>query len=409
MTTMPTARYVRPLLAGTAAAAIVVIGCGAPGPHRAPESAAPVTAQALAVAAVVSTVGPATFEGGGVVRPQTTAVLAARIMAPVVSVNVRAGDRVTRGATLITLDARELTAQVTRGQAGLLSADASIRAAESQAAAAEASLDLARATHDRIRGLHERKSATAQELDQAVAAFRAAEAQVSASRAHVAAALAARDAARASAEATDIGLSYTVLTSPFDGVVASRSVDPGALATPGLPLLVLEQAGPMRLEASLDEARAGHVAVGHTVEVRFDGDGARWTAATVSEVGRIDPATHSFLVKIDLPPDSARKTGSFGRARFSGEPRPRLTVPTTAVVRRGQLAFVFVVGADHLARLRPITPGPSTGDDTEVLAGLVAGDSIVTAPPAALKDGTPIASTSASAAPSTDGGARGRQ
>jgi multidrug efflux pump subunit AcrA (membrane-fusion protein) len=377
-----------------AAAVATGIACGPSGPPPTQEAAAERPAQALALATATTEDVSASFEAGGVVRARTTATVAARVMAPVVSVSAREGERVRRGATLVTLDARDLTAQAARARASLAAADQSVRAAEAQVTAAEAGLRLARSTHERIVGLHEKKSATSQELDQAVAGLRAAEAQVSGARAQVAAAAAARDAARAGLEAADVSLSYAVLTAPFDGVVATRTTDPGSLAVPGAPLLVLEQTDALRLEASLDEARAGAVTVGQEVDVRVDGDDA-WAPGRVSEVGRLDPSTHSLLVKIDLPSGAARRTGSFGRARFAARSRRALTVPATAVVRRGQLAFVFKVGPDRQARLRPVTPGPAAGDRMEILAGLSEGDAVVLAPAPTLEDGTPVTAASA--------------
>ncbi|MGE3512985.1 MAG: efflux RND transporter periplasmic adaptor subunit, partial [Vicinamibacterales bacterium] len=243
--------------------------------------------------------------------------------------------------------------------------------------------------------LFEKKSATAQERDQALAALRAADAQLTSARAQALSAGAARDAARAGAEAADIGLSYAVLTSPIDGVVAARHVDPGAMAIPGTPLLTLEEGGPLRLEARLDEARAGAVAPGDPAEVRIDGRQERWMSGTVAEVGRLDDTSHSFLVKIDLPAEAwggdMPRTGTFGRARFAGPTRRALTVPASSLIRRGQLAFVYIAGTDARARLRPIAPGPITGDRVEILAGLGAGEPVLVTPPPSLRDGAAIA------------------
>ena len=390
-----TGRFERSTCAlGAVVIAASISGCGTTPPNTGRHDPTAPQAQALTVSAVTSSEVPATFEAGGVVRAQTTAALSARVLAPVVGVHVRTGDGVKRGATLVTLDSRELAAHAARGKASLLAAEQAARAAEAQIQAAEAGLRLARATHDRISRLHEQKSATTHERDQALEGLRAAEAQVSGAQAQRAAALAARDAALASAEASDVGLSYTTITAPFDGVVATRSVDPGAMAAPGMTLLVLEQRGAARLEATLDEARAGTVTMGQPVEVNINGTNSSWHSATVTELGRLDAASHSFLVKIDLPSTLSPRSGAFGRARFIGSPRRALTVPVSSVVRRGQLALVFVVGPNRLARLRPVSQGPAGGDRVEILAGLTERDWVVTAPPAELRDGTPITEAS---------------
>ena len=378
----------RPLLSIVAAAALSA-SCSSP-EHRAEQSAPPVavsTVQAR-LAAIASA-----FEAGGVVRARSTAAIASRMMAPVLDVHVRPGDRVRRGAPLVTLDSREATANRSRATASLTGAVEAARAAESDVRGAQAALSLARATHDRIRTLHDKKSATSQELDQAVSALEAAEAQLNGARARVAAAAAAKDAAQSSSDSAAIATSYAVLTAPFDGLVIERAADPGAMATPGVPLLTIEDSTSFRLEVALDEARAANAAVGQRVDVEI-GDAqspGRWAGqARVSEIARVDPASHSFLVKLDLPAVPALRSGVFGRARFEGPARQTLVVPASAAVRRGQLTFVYTVGTDNRAKLQPIATGVQTGERIEVLAGLREGERVITSPPAALTDGAPV-------------------
>ena len=367
-------------------AASVGAGC-TPAPRPAASEAPPVT---VTVANAATLDMPSSFEAGGVVRARATAIVAARVMAPVAAVHVRAGDRVRRGAPLVTLDAREIRANSSRASAALASAVEGAQAAEADMRAAGAALRLARATHERINTLYQKRSATAQELDQAVAGLEAAEAQLAGAERRAAAAAAARDAARASVDAADVAVSYSVLSAPFDGVVTDRTVDPGSMAAPGAPLLTLEDVTMFRLEIQLDEARASMVRPGQTVDVRVDDSSSpsdRWSAARVSEVARIDPASHSFLVKLDLAADPSLRSGVFGRARFAGPVRRTLAVPASAIFRRGQLALVFTVDSDGAARLRAVTTGDTAGGRIEVLAGVRDGDRIVVNPPASLADG----------------------
>jgi multidrug efflux pump subunit AcrA (membrane-fusion protein) len=330
------------------------------------------------------------FETGGIVRASGTALIASRIAAPIAHVHVRAGDQVRHGAVLMTLDAREVRANRTRATAASVSAAEATRAAEADVRAADSTLVLARATHDRISGLHAKRSATAQELDQAVAAFAAADAQATGARARLAAANASREAAEAAADSAEIGTTYAVLRAPFDGIVTERLADAGSTALPGATLLVLEDPSAFRLETQIDEARAALIAAGQTVEVRLNTDPDAWIRGRVVEVARVDPASHSFLVKVELPLAAGMRSGLFGRARFAGATRRTLTVPQSALVRRGQLTFVFVVDGDRRARLRPVSVAAVGGDRVEALAGLHERDAIVLTPPASLTDGTRV-------------------
>lgn len=334
-----------------------------------------------------------TFEAGGVVRARSTALIASRVMAPIVQVHVRPGDTVRRGATLVTLDAREIQANASRADAASRSAAESARAAAADVTAAQSAVVLARATHDRMAGLYARRSATAQELDQAVAALAAAEAQQTSAQARLGSADAASEATKAAAKAAAVNATYEVLSSPFDGVVTQRRVDPGSMAVPGVPLLTIEDPATCRLEVQLDESRAGGVSIGRPVSVRFDSasdSGAssadRWIDGRVAEIERVDPSSHAFLIKIDVPSSTSLRSGVFGRARIGGPTERALVAPTSALLKRGQLTFAYVV-EDGRARLRPVSPGASDGDRTEVLAGLRADDQVVTNPPQSLRDG----------------------
>jgi hypothetical protein len=108
-------------------------------------------------------------------------------------------------------------------------------------------------------------------------------------------------------------------------------------------------------------------------------------------MGRVDSASHSFLVKIDLPSAPGARTGLFGRGRFTSGSRRVLTVPRGSLVTRGQLTFVYAVTADGLARLRAVVTGGAGGDRVEIVAGLADGDAVVVSPPPALADGSRIA------------------
>ena len=359
--------------------------CATPSGHQADAHAA----ASVATASAELTELPSSVEAGGVVRARGTALVASRVLAPIVEVRVQAGDRVHRGDVLVMLDARDLRANDARAQAAMLSATESAGAAEAELRAAQSAAQLARLTYGRIAALQSKRSATAAELDQAVAALSAAEAQQTAAQARLAAAIAGRDAAKAAADAAAVTRTYATLTAPFDGIVAQRSAEPGSMAAPGSPLLTLEDPTKYQLEVTLDETRAGLVARNDETIIRLDAGGPSMTGRVV-EIARVDPSSHTFLVKIDLPTGSAVRSGQFGRASFSGPPRRAVTVPTSALVRRGQLTFVFMADADARVHLRPVSTGETAGDRTEVFAGVRPGDRVVTAPSPAPREGDAV-------------------
>jgi multidrug efflux pump subunit AcrA (membrane-fusion protein) len=150
----------------------------------------------VAVAPVTMTDVAAAIDSGGVVQARTTAVIAARLLAPVREVRVLPGDRVRKGQTLVVLDSDDLAAAARGARSAALAAEQGAHAAAAELQAAEAALALARVSHDRIAGLYFRRSATAQELDEAVAALRNGEARVAGATARASQAGSAIDGAR---------------------------------------------------------------------------------------------------------------------------------------------------------------------------------------------------------------------
>jgi hypothetical protein len=164
-------------------------------------------------------------------------------------------------------------------------------------------------------------------------------------------------------------------------MVTGKMVEPGNMASPGIPLLRLEDTRGFRLEVRVDESRAGQIRNGDRVPVIL-GAATSPVTGTVTEVSRaVDADARAFLVKIALPDLTGLRSGAFGKARFSGTPRRALTIPQSAIVRRGQLTSVFVVDHD-VARVRLVHLSES-----EVLAGLTASEQVILSPPAGLTDG----------------------
>lgn len=357
---------------------------------------APAADQAPPVAVEVSAATmqdlPDPFEAGGVVQARSVAQVVSRIMASVEAVRVAPGDRVRAGQPLVLLDGRDLRAGRDQASAARAAAGESAALAAADVEAAEAALNLARVTFQRVQGLRASKSATQQEFDEAEAQLKGAESRLKVAQARVAESRAAIAAATAAATAADVASSFATLVAPFDGLVTEKLVDPGNMATPGMPLITVEDTRSFRLAVRLDESRAVLVSVGDHVDVVLDaaapGDAA--VAGRVAEVARmIDAGSHDFLVKVDLPQVEGLRSGMFARAVFGGPVHRALAVPESAVVRTGQLSFVYVL-EDARAHRRLINAGTPVRGLVEVRSGLVANERVVTRPPADLTDGRAV-------------------
>jgi RND family efflux transporter MFP subunit len=166
-------------------------------------------------------------------------------------------------------------------------------------------------------------------------------------------------------------------------------VEPGNLATPGAPLLTIEQDGLYRLEASVDESKLASVRVGQAVEAVIDASDRKVNARVTEIVPSVDSASRSYIVKLDLPSMPQLRTGMFGRAIFPMGMEKVVAIPVAALMDRGQLQSVFVV-EDGVAHTRLVTTGRRTKDGVEVLSGLNAGETLVVPIPQGLQDGARV-------------------
>ena len=310
---------------------------------------------------------PDYIEATGTVRAAQSAQLASQVMGAITRVNVHEGDRVRRGEVLITIDAAQQRSAYDSANAGL-------RASQQTIAAADADYALAEATMKRYQTLYDKKSVSPQEYDEVKTRLAAAKARRDAAHA-------GRTQAEAGVAEANTAMGFTRIRAPFDGLVVAKLADAGAMAAPGVPLLAIEDPSRFRLEALVDESQIGAVRLGETVPVVIDSLGNQTIAGKVVQiVPMADPASRTFTVKIDLPSNPQIRSGLFGRARFARGERQSILVPQNALLHRGQLDAVYVVGKDEIASLRYVTLGKPSASDVEVLSGLENGERIVAQP-----------------------------
>jgi multidrug resistance efflux pump len=104
------------------------------------------------------------------------------------------------------------------------------------------------------------------------------------------------EAAKAQESSARTMLGFTRLRAPFAGIVTARMADPGTMASPGIPLLQIDQAGALQLQATVDESEIGAIHKGMKTQVAIDGASSANIAGTIAEIDpAADPSTHSFL------------------------------------------------------------------------------------------------------------------
>ena len=193
--------------------------------------------------------------------------------------------------------------------------------------------------------------------------------------------------ARAAVIEAETMLGYAKVTAPFDGVITRKLADVGDLATPGKPLVEMEDPAALRLEAAVPEAIIDRIALGSKLGVRI---GANEIEGVVREISpTADPSSRTLLVKLDLPATPGLRTGQFGRVAVPVAETTVLRVPASAVIRRGQMELVLIRDG-NVARLRIVRTGKPVAEEIEIVSGVNAGEQIVTERAGDLIDGQPI-------------------
>jgi len=202
--------------------------------------------------------------------------------------------------------------------------------------------------------------------------------------------LARMDSARAEIASTQVMRGYAKIAAPFDGIVTVKHTDVGGLAAPGAPLLTLEDNRRYWLEVSVPDSQIRGLGPRQSLQVSIEAAAFSGAAAISEILPAADAATRTTLVRLDIPARGGLRSGLFGRAAIPLGRRQAIQVARQAIVERGQLQGVYVVGQDNIARFRLIRTGATRQDAVEVLSGLTSGEQIVLAGIERVSDGVRI-------------------
>ncbi|WP_088283144.1 efflux RND transporter periplasmic adaptor subunit [Ideonella sp. A 288] len=293
----------------------------------------------------------------GVVQPLRQATLAAQVGGNVVSLSVKAGDRVRAGQAVARVDERELQAGLQRSEAGVSQAEAEFRNARLQA--------------ERSRDLRQQGFVSQAALDVAETQFKAAQAGL--------------QQAQAGRSQAALARGFTTVVAPFDAVVLATHVEAGDLATPGRPIATVYAPGAMRAVVQVPASMAGAARSATSVLVQLpDGRSVEPIARAVLPVA--DPVSQTVEWRLDLP--ASASTGDApvlpgqsvqvafvgGAAAAPATPGGALTIPSAALLRRGELTAVYVVQEQRFV-LRAVRTGAHRGAaGVDILAGLKPGE-----------------------------------
>jgi RND family efflux transporter MFP subunit len=340
------------------------------------------------------------------------------------SLPVYSGDRVRKGQLLARLDSSELSSRVNEAAKGKEAAHknylASLKTRDEAKAhkdhfkhtieEALADLDYWKREIERAKNLLTQQVISQEEFDREQASFRAAQAKYHQMVANSEGAKSAYQAAELKVESANAELSrsnaalqtqdivrrYTTIVAPVSGVVMERKLDLGLLVKPEAEIMRIAQIDPIRIQANVSMGDYRKIRNGTPVSIWTDKHkiGKALKSKVTAVFATTDVSTRTTRVEAVVPnPNSEILPGDFVTVAFDIEEKPfALTVPNTALITREQQKAVWVA-KDGKAELRYISTAGSDGDRTEVIAGLKAGEEIISRGHRDLKVGDMVVST----------------
>jgi RND family efflux transporter MFP subunit len=328
----------------------------------------------------------------GYVMPQVTANVAPKVPGKVARVLVKQGVSIQQGDVLFELDVSEQNAAIATAQSRVASARAAVETAKANVLEAEQQAQ--RATLLSKQGVGPQSAA-----DDLTA-------RASSLRAAVKAAEAQAVAAQREVEALRVNSDNYVVRAPISGTIINKPPEVGELVGPAMAGVVSQLGGveiadftSLQVESDVPEQRLGLVAVGRPCEITLDAFADKRFRGKVSEITpRVNRAKATVVVKVgfvDPPervlPDMAARVSFLAKeldARAMQE-KPKLVVPSSAIVTRSSAKHVFVIEGDRV-RLTPVKLGPPMANGFVLLSGAGPGARVVSEPPDDLVDGQAI-------------------
>lgn len=290
----------------------------------------------------------------GTLQPSRQSDLSAETSGQVQQVAARPGDAVTEGQVLVQVDVESLTLDLDLARSNAESTRAQVRRAEAQLERAQALVE---------RGVN---SATSTE-----------EAQTTVDQ--LSASLAAQEDQIRSAE---LALSRATVRAPFDGVVASRSVEPGAVVAAGTPLLTVVSLARMEMLGAAPVSSGAELRPGQEVDLRVDGIAGRTFRGSVERIAPVaEEGTRTVTVYVDIGnPDGTLLGGMFATGEVVlAEAKDALAVPQAALREGDGRAYVLTVAEDGTLARADVTQGPEWPGRLVQVEGLAPGARVVTA------------------------------
>jgi len=299
-----------------------------------------VTVKAMAFTNYVDIQGKIDAQDNVTAYPQASAVITA--------INVKVGDHVSKGETLVQLDNSVLRQNIEQAQA--------------QAA-------LAQTLFQRQKALWDQKIGTEVQFLQAQTNVQTTEKQVSALR-----------------QQADM---YRIV-SPINGTIDQMDLKMGQIAAPGAAGIRVVNADVLKVKADVPESYSGSVHLGDNVKIMVPDANDSLTAKISFAAKVIDPASRSFAIEVKLPQRGTLRPNMTTVLRIANYAKANaIAIPTKAIQKSENGDYVFI-NVNGIARKKVITEGASSNGMNEIKSGLSVGDQVITDGASELEDGDQV-------------------
>ncbi|WP_421803800.1 efflux RND transporter periplasmic adaptor subunit [Flagellimonas sp.] len=347
----------------TASFGLFLVGCGSDEKQSVDNSeAVPVT-----VAEVAMDDSSTILAGSGQIKAVNSATLSTRMMGHVESIPVKIGQKVNKGDVLISINNVDLRAKKAQVEASIMEA--------------QVAFNNAKKDYERFQNLFKENSASQKELDDMTARYEMAKARL--------------EAANQMKNEVNSQFAYANIRAPFSGVVTNTYIDEGDMANPGVPLVSVESPGGFEVEAKVAENNISEIELGTKAHILVKALDTTITGK-VSELSVSAQNTGGqYVMKVLLDKTKAKiLSGMYATIRLEAEngsdSKKVVTVPSKALVHKGQLTGVYTLGQDNVALLRWLRLGDTYGDEVQVLSGLSAGDQYIVSAEGKLYNGVKV-------------------
>ena len=304
------------------------------------------------------------------VKSETEVTLSAQRTGRVVKLPVKEGDTVKAGALIAQLD---LTEEAVQAESVL---------GQSQATYQEADKNLRR-----MQGLFDKGMIAQQDLDAARRAYEVAKTQYEAAR-----------------EDDQVKKDYSIISSPFDGVISKKYTEVGELLMPGKQIVTIVNPSLIYVLATIDEVDVGRLRISQPVTITVDafpGEKFQGTIKRISPIvsgGKLETRTADVWIYFNEKQPRIKPGMSADVEILVATLQNVLSAPSQAVIERDGKKQVFVAagsslkpGSHAIAKLHPVEIGETNWSFTQITGGLKPGDYVITTPEAmGLKDGAKI-------------------